>query len=158
MRSCHFFKYVFCPLSSLCTPMTRVGPSDLSPGLLFALFRWGNCPLFSAWASPTVSSGSSRGMLGLSQRRREPVDGPVLPRHLRQPPALPRAASSVCLRAEFPPFPPAALTQSLSDSPSVRATSASTCVACHVFLFVFCFLGPLPQHMEGPRLGVESDL
>ena len=27
-----------------------------------------------------------------------------------------------------------------------------------LFLFFFCFLGPLPQHMEVPRLGVQSEL
>ena len=26
------------------------------------------------------------------------------------------------------------------------------------FFFFFCFLGPYPQHMEVPRLGVESEL
>ena len=26
------------------------------------------------------------------------------------------------------------------------------------FIFLFCFLGPCPQHMEVPRLGVQSEL
>ena len=29
---------------------------------------------------------------------------------------------------------------------------------CFCFCFCFCFLGPYPQHMEVPRLGVESEL
>ena len=32
------------------------------------------------------------------------------------------------------------------------------CKGSFVFVFVFCFLGPYPQHMEVPRLGVESEL
>ena len=31
------------------------------------------------------------------------------------------------------------------------------CLFCFLFLF-FCFLGPHPQHMEVPRLGVKSEL
>ena len=27
-----------------------------------------------------------------------------------------------------------------------------------IYLFVFCFFGPHPQHMEVPRLGVEAEL
>ena len=28
----------------------------------------------------------------------------------------------------------------------------------YLFIYLFCFLGPHPQHAEVPRLGVESDL
>ena len=31
-------------------------------------------------------------------------------------------------------------------------------MSCVLFFFFFVFLGPHPWHMEGPRLGVESEL
>ena len=38
------------------------------------------------------------------------------------------------------------------------ATITVNCLTCFSFCFVLFFLGPHPQHMEVPRLGVESEL
>ena len=51
---------------------------------------------------------------------------------------------------------------SLGAAPGSGAWATSPCSSLPLlfffFFFVFFFLGPLPRHMEVPRLGVESEL
>ena len=56
------------------------------------------------------------------------------------------------------PFPPPPASRGLAGPWLLPSECLSHPTVIPFLFFVFCFLGPHPQHMEVPRLGVESEL
>ena len=56
------------------------------------------------------------------------------------------------------PYPKTFLTSGQSVQDINQCTRNYLLPPLFIYLFIYCFLGPHPQHMEVPRLGVESEL